>query len=1553
MNFFLRIVSGLGAELRATVGVYALLKRRFWFFYALLILATLTVAVLPGVFAAVGAGLMVVALGLGGIFSGSVAKRLRAFGWVRFADGPEVVPYLSQAVAILLGPPFFLALMSLFHAAAPYFAALAPAGNWLLALALSIDGFLHTQLFFDFFESFRLRLYPKPEAGWGWQAATLIFVARALLDIAFIKLAVQLIRAAYFRALDFGRGGDPIAQARDAADDDDYGAVRLHSREVGKSVRAAADDLRLHVEAGGKCAEQARLGLRAMKDFAISHFEDKVETQLGDERARTEAFIDELKADDGPEPAAKPVGLLHLVYLALMYVVLAGLTAVAWYAPLETSWALSIGLTALLGWFLIAPRRWLDRFEAWHILPAGSPGWMPFRILLWLAFLTPLFMLTSSEVLVLVARAVPSAFGLSSADQVTGASALAFVAENMLRTQVFVDTVEIYSLKMLDWQQAGLLGGLLTFLLRLTFNIGLLAVLVPFFLEQFNRLFRGLKTRPDAELLLRREARNCGPHAALLVSYYFTQVRDWFVEAMAESQAKPKMLGALAASGFVRDFQARYPEGPKPSEDPAQDVARRLELGQSLIYEGIIEEGEKEIHKAIQTLDTLLETGRTDLDDLEAFARYVAGNLAMVKGQMPEAEVRLREAMAMIERLGGLQVGSPVGGRLADLFDSLAIVVGQSVARAQEALGYSQQSVDLYNRLIADGRADLRADLAGALGTRGRMLNLLQRWDESVESLQKALALLEELHAESEQAAHESLAAVLFSGTGPKKPDARGSLAQQRLELAEVYRELRRFDLAADQARQAVAWLEALVREGQSAQRTQLARALNVLGLVLNDALKHDEAQPHFERAREMCESLILEGHDNQRQLLAPLLNNLGLLLNEKGRHEEAEKHFRRAVELIDRLVAEGQTQRQELLVFVYSNLSIALMRQKRMHEAEAEVNKAVEIAQGLVKAGQATLRDELALVLSNLGDLLTLKFRWEQAVTAFRESAHWYGELAEGGAPQYRPLRARALERLSASLRQFGELDQAEHAGQDAVGLFGLLFNAGGEEHRRDLAGAVRTLGLAYHANRHYDRAVASFREAEQYAASDSPDDRHFRATLLVDTAAAYEAQERHAEAILALDQAIVHLVRLVEGGLSALQAELALLLNHRGNLLYKTDDHDSALTAYREAIRRLKPVVDGGNKAQRENLATLYGNLAATLVQLDEPGWEEAYPAGLHLLGVLVGEGDPGAAEAYHGVADRYAGALYRKGRVADAEQALRQAAGTYAAAAGRDPLNHRARLGEALTRQGLALLLAGERLADAQGEIDATLGLLENLLRLPEPPDKALRLYREAVGSFLDRLIALPALDKALPIVARAVGFYTELEAKGRPDLTAARIDVFRRCSEIHERRGDLDAALDYLQRAWNLTPDDPLEAYGADGPALRLLRLRLDRGRGDEARALVANAIAGLHGVVGDEPDSSYATDVRTLAAWYRERAKLEQADGDAKAAAATLRRAIVLLNVGDADPAVLAATWEELLAVASDAATLAEARTFVSRLGDPDRLPAEAAAVVKRLAERAG
>jgi len=140
----------------------------------------------------------------------------------------------------------------------------------------------------------------------------------------------------------------------------------------------------------------------------------------------------------------------------------------------------AVPLTALLSWMLAGSRGWIDRLVRWQVLRPATPDRLPRWQLRWALFLLPLLVAAWSRLFQLSAGPAPGVFSGAAPGEVNYPSTLVFVLENLLHTQIFVDTFEIYGVRIADLQQEGFLGGLLTFLLRLTINVGILELLVAF-----------------------------------------------------------------------------------------------------------------------------------------------------------------------------------------------------------------------------------------------------------------------------------------------------------------------------------------------------------------------------------------------------------------------------------------------------------------------------------------------------------------------------------------------------------------------------------------------------------------------------------------------------------------------------------------------------------------------------------------------------------------------------------------------------------------------------------------------------------------------------------------------------------------------------------------------------------------------------------------------------------------------------------------------------------------------------------------------------------------
>ncbi len=99
---------------------------------------------------------------------------------------------------------------------------------------------------------------PRTEPpAWPNEFGSLVFLSRFLMDLVFIKLAVQLLNAAYFRAQGLGRGQDILFTVNQEIAAGDLSRVKELCQQVGDSLRDAVDTLRRYDEEGGDKAAMA------------------------------------------------------------------------------------------------------------------------------------------------------------------------------------------------------------------------------------------------------------------------------------------------------------------------------------------------------------------------------------------------------------------------------------------------------------------------------------------------------------------------------------------------------------------------------------------------------------------------------------------------------------------------------------------------------------------------------------------------------------------------------------------------------------------------------------------------------------------------------------------------------------------------------------------------------------------------------------------------------------------------------------------------------------------------------------------------------------------------------------------------------------------------------------------------------------------------------------------------------------------------------------------------------------------------------------------------
>ncbi len=862
--------------------------------------------------------LVVIGLGTVALFSGILAKRVRRRKWVEFPDGREVAPYLPQLITLLAGPAYFVAMIILFVQAATAFPGILPTAGWLDALLLSLDNFVRTEIFFNAAECFHLRFDGEVEDRFG---KSLVFISRLPMDLAFIKLAVQLLNAAYYRAQDQGRGEDILFTINQEIKAGDVPRVKELCQEVGDSLRDAVDTLRHDWEEAGDKSAMAWRCLVTMKDYAIPYLNTRYRAATGDERERIAKLIDRLEnapVEDEKQPPTRPW---------LLIVLAAGLVlgaAVSFVLSGAAALVITALITALASWMVAGSRGWIDRLVRWRVLLPSTPNRLVWLQVRWALCLLPLLLIAWSRLFQLVAGSAPCVFGGADLEEVNYPSTLIFVLDNLRHMQIFVTIFEIYGIRIADLHQEGFLGGLLVFLLRLVLNVGIIGLLMSFRSVWFNRVFRKFAVSPNAELALRQEAAECGPQAAALVGYHLDEIRSFLVKQMKNHQDE-EMLVALALSGFLKDFQ-RNQQGEQGREETA---ARKNNLGIALVSQGLLEEATLEYRQAINIWDGLVCAGQTELQNELAGTHVNLGRVLARQGQMEEAVGELRLALEIYHRLvdeGRTEILEDMARTRGNLGAALASQGKEE--RLKEASAEYRQSLEIFEHLVREGRTELQEDIAGTQVSFGNAL---------------------EKQGHLEQAAAEyRLALEYFARQVPSgRVDSLEMLAFTRWHLADALRKQGRLQDAVAEFRQAVEIRERLLREGRTELLDEQAATRACFGLALEKQGNLEEAAAQYGQVVEIYERLVREGRIELLDKLAFTRGNIGNVMVNQGRLEEAVAEFRRSLEISERLVSEGRSESRDDVAQTRMNLGIALATQGRTEEAVAEFARQSRFAKG------------------------------------------------------------------------------------------------------------------------------------------------------------------------------------------------------------------------------------------------------------------------------------------------------------------------------------------------------------------------------------------------------------------------------------------------------------------------------------------------------------------------------------------------------------------------------------------------------------------------------
>jgi tetratricopeptide (TPR) repeat protein len=1072
-TYLAAFLAGIGAEIKGIHGVLPLLRWPFWVVWGICLLLPLTITAperfaRPNVLMYLFLGLLLL-LGLAGVLSGRVALFLRRRKLVHYPSGTQVVSYLPQLITLLAFPPFLITMVVLFRLVGVCHPDAFPVEDTHTAWMVAFDNFLRCQLFFGFFDLMHTGFGPQPAGRLG---SAVIFVSRLLMDLAFIKLAVQIFQAAAYRAAGLGRGEDKLFKVAGALAAGDTADTRILCQAVGDSLREAVEALRGELGDPEK-GEQAWRSLYLMRDFALPYLQGRAErTESDTERAELTALIRRLRTATDADVVEPPVpvrwGLLALFGLALVLLVV-----LPFFFSTFPALIVAAIVMALLAWLIVRPRTWLDRLVRWRLLPALPPNRLALAAACWSFVLMPLLMITAAKVFFEAASVLPGVFEPTD-EPINFLSAFAYVLKNLVRTDAFLGLARAGHLHVVSLQPSGTAGAILTLATRLSFDAGIIALLVTFGVVWFNRVFRRFPVSPNAELALRSEALECGPHAALLIGFHYRAIRDWLVGRMQEHKDERELFGALAASGFLGRLQSEYATSAAEATEDA--AVRHVTAGQTLENQGRLEEAIAEYRRGVEIWARLAGAGGAEERSALGVALLELGDALHLAGQEDEAVRVLNQALGTFRPLADAHEPE-ARSHLSRAHTRLGNCQYRQ-GRTTEAVASYREAIRLLEEVIGAGEQDEddEINLSIVEGSLGNALCDQGQFDEGIRAYRRIIDHCTRLTAEGR--------------------DLRTNVAAAHRNIAGVYQDLGRPAEALAEMSEVVRIWEELIREGREEMRERLASAWSDCGLMLRSLGRFDEAVDHGRRAIDLYEVLCREGGTDLRPQQTHARMRLAMTLRVANRIPEALNEFRLAEEVYARLVNQGRHELRRFLLELYSDYGECLFGTGRLAEARAVYRSALQVASSLpgITGGTASgdvgaplLRKVVAIVYARLAVLLAHEGNAADGRQCWQQALAIQQDLLAQGQPNARVELARTRHWYSQELHKLGRLDEEVAELNAALVLWEELRRESVAEWQHWLGPLHHQLGEAHLRQGRLAEAMASFSRAASLFQADA----------------------------------------------------------------------------------------------------------------------------------------------------------------------------------------------------------------------------------------------------------------------------------------------------------------------------------------------------------------------------------------------------------------------------------------------------------------------------------
>lgn len=535
---------------------------------------------------------------------------------------------------------------------------------------------------------------------------------------------------------------------------------------------------------------------------------------------------------------------------------------------------------------------------------------------------------------------------------------------------------------------------------------------------------------------------------------------------------------------------------------------------------------ERALASVTNMIDQLDPAERGSRVELQALWKMERGNALRFVGRLDEAEASYNDAVETLRQLARTPANDDLLAPLALTLSSRSSIFVQ-LGRSREALVDIDEAVAILRQLIDEReRVDLLRDLAKALSNAAAAwmrVNgpdpALKYYDESIKRYQQLAELQNPNEQNSELVAE--FAQVMFNRMSALRDN--GMLATQSSSLSqplELFRHL-------------------VVDQKLEARAADLAKALEISGVVLLRAGLMEEAFAHFDEAVSIYQAQVAEvGRDELAAELASALMNRALAQRRPGLFDKALKDLNAAIADVQRLIKEqGRRDLYSLLAKAFANRGVTLDDLGQAKEAAASHEKALGIYRRLKNDGRDDLRADAAWAQANRGVALHKIRQHKKALEALNEAVADYRFLIkEHGRKDL------ALE-LASTMRNRSLIEEEAGLWKNVLtghgDEFSVLESLGWEREQvqlgKDLAQALGNRGVALwnldqheDAIRSYTRAISIYRRLVKNLGQD--DVALTLARYLTNRAKGLETLNRPNQASANYDEAIAIYKRLIQ---------------------------------------------------------------------------------------------------------------------------------------------------------------------------------------------------------------------------------------------------------------------------------------------------------------------------------------------------------------------------------------------------------------------------------------